>query len=217
MTAKWAKEWLNTRWETRRGIWSTDYNNCLALLRASVEDVALAFRRRAARWERDALGAEIQTGEKALFVFRLRGHIWTEVLQSQDDYRWVASFSRRLGTEAIVYCVSDTTNSIGYDFYRAGRLQERFEYVGCQRHRLRSKVRRSLPQDVEDSRLWPDRFFREQDALDPFIDFDYFFNHRRPEAGERAIVQNPGHQLWHLPEPVVTRPGLERVDYSVLR
>jgi hypothetical protein len=213
-----AKRWLNRRWETERGIWLADYNNSLALVRAPVDDVALAFQRRTARWDRDVLGAEVVVGEEALFLFRLRGHSWTEVLHSKDDYDWVGPVSRRLDTRAILYAVSDTACCIGYFFYGSGRRLERFEALDSGREvRFRSKIRRAIPADVEDGRDWPNRFFLEQDALEPFIDFNYFFNRQDCSPGERVLVQNPGFALMGTEPLVTTRPGLERVDYLVLR
>jgi hypothetical protein len=73
------------------------------------------------------LGAQVIVGQKAVFVFRLRGHSWTEVLDDHDHYQWVQRFSGRLHTQAIFYYVTDTAGAIGYDFYAEGRLLERFE------------------------------------------------------------------------------------------
>src|SRR5258708_5223063 len=75
-------EWVNRRWDRERGIWLIDYNNCLALVRAPVEDVCQSLEDRTARWERDVLGGEVVVAEEALFVFRVRGHAWTEVLHN---------------------------------------------------------------------------------------------------------------------------------------
>jgi hypothetical protein len=211
------RRWVNTQWEAERGTWQIDYNNCLALVRAPVEDVALCLKRRTVRWEPDVLGAEVEVADNALFLFRLRGHVWTEALHRKDNYRWVGPVSRRLGTRAIFYCVSDTCGSTGYDLYEAGRLVERFAATEGAAWRFSSKRRPRAGGRIKDMWGWADRFFREQDALEPFIDFGYFFNHREVRPGERAILQNPGFVQRSLPEDVVTRPGLERVDYLVLR
>jgi hypothetical protein len=81
--------WVNRRWEQERGYETTDYNNCLALVRASVEEVALALKRRTAHWERDVLGAEITLEPNSLLLFRLRGHVWTEAFSPSraHDFR----------------------------------------------------------------------------------------------------------------------------------
>jgi hypothetical protein len=62
-------------WESRRGFWTTDYNNSLTLIHAPIDDVVDALAGRTERWERDVLGRDIVLSEQGgAFVFRLRGH-----------------------------------------------------------------------------------------------------------------------------------------------
>jgi len=75
---------FGTPWESMRGSWTIDYNNSLTLIRAPIDDVARALTDWTKRWEKDALGRDIVLGEQGgAFVFRLRGHTWTEAVLEQ--------------------------------------------------------------------------------------------------------------------------------------
>jgi hypothetical protein len=222
MNRKARKEWLNRRWDTERGIWMTDYNNCLVLVRASVEDVCRSLKGYTARCERDVLGGEISLAEEGFFIFRLRGHDWTEVLHNDSHYpcqypfteRWAKLSSRRLSTRAIFYYVSDTCPSIGYSLFENGQPLEAFDAVEGEPWKFRSKVRALPPKGVGDRWGFVKQFFVDQDAFDPFFTFTYFLGHREARPGDCVIVQNPGHDLAGVG---VSRPGLERVTYLELR
>jgi hypothetical protein len=98
------------------------------LIRAPVDDVITALADRTERWERDALGRDIVLGEQGgAFVFRLRGHSWTEAVLEPFGPIWSLpkqSLSRLLSTRMIHYSVSDTSGYIGYSLYENGELLE---------------------------------------------------------------------------------------------
>jgi hypothetical protein len=218
--SKAREEWVSRRWDRERGIWMIAYNNCLALVRAPVEDVCGALKGKTSRWERDVLGGEVVVAEEGLFVFRLRGHAWSEVLHNHCHScpyafteAWAKLLSRRLGTRAVFYCVTDTCGGTGYSLFETGRLLEEFNATEGEPWTFRSEVR-TAPMRIADIWAFAWRFFVEQDAFEPFIDFNYFFGRQEGRTGERLIVQNPGHELAGAG---VSRPGLERVDYLELR
>src|SRR5437016_1480662 len=123
---------FGTPWESMRGSWTTDYNNSLTLIRAPIDDVVRALTDWTERWEKDALGRDIVLGEQGgAFVFRLRGHTWTEAVleRFKPIRRFVWSLpeqalSQRLNTCVISYSVSDTSGYIGYRLYESGELLE---------------------------------------------------------------------------------------------
>jgi hypothetical protein len=215
------EEWGRRRWDRERGIHIFDYNNKLVLLSAPVEDVCEALKKETARRERDVLGGEVVLGQEGLFVFRLRGHAWTEVLHNHPHGctyeltpRWAGLLSRRLGTKAIWYCVNDTCSCTGYSFFQSGKLRESFEFVEGQPYRFRSEIRSPPVKELQDEWGFVEWFFVEQDAFEPGITFAYFLGRGVARPGERVIVQNPGHELADFG---VSRPGMERVDYLELR
>src|SRR5215468_239252 len=138
-----------TPWESMRGSWTTDYNNSLTLIRAPIDHVVDALANRTERWERDVLGRDIVLGEQGgAFVFRLRGHTWTEVVLEPLKPIWSLgeqALSRLLKTRVIPYSVSDTSGSIGYRLYENGELLEELsalEGVSDERaNRFSSKLR----------------------------------------------------------------------------
>ena len=216
-------EWVNKPWPTLRGIRTIDYNNSLVLARAPVEDVARAFAPEAVAWERDVLGRDVTVGREGLFVFRLRGHAWTEVLwgpsllpPSPLGRGWQQALSRRLGTRVIYYAVTDTCGATGYEFFDAGELLEAFDAEEGKQPRFHSRVRHIGADEI--TRMWhvTHQFFVNQDAFEPGIEFPYFFNRGQPRPGDRALVQNPGFGLVVGAGPVaVSIPDVERVDYVV--
>jgi hypothetical protein len=72
---------------------------------------------------------------------------------------------------------------------------------------------------IEDTHEFVERFFLEQDAFDPGIVFDYFFDHDPPEFGKPGMVVNPGFVEidGFSRERSQSTPEIERVDYLVLK
>ena len=225
------EEWLNKEWDKARGIETTDYNNSLVLLRASVEDVAQALAPHSTIWERDVLEREIVLSKTALFVFRLQGHTWTEIvyrgytnpIQQALGQDWERSLSQRLDTQLISYNVSDTTNSIGYSFWQDGELLEEWT-SGDGDSQFFSKLRTVTVNDENKIQTCAYEFFREQDAFEPGITFTYFLDPHinslkssptsaNTSVDNRVVVQNPGFGLVVGGQTSWSTPNIERVDY----
>jgi hypothetical protein len=86
----------------RRGVASFEYNGSSVFLRAGVEQVAAALkaRRKARIWRRDVFGQPVTIAEQCFFVFRLRGHRWTQVIardQAEGDAVLALVRARRAG------------------------------------------------------------------------------------------------------------------------
>ncbi len=133
--------------------------------------MARAFEREAVAWERDVLGRQVEVG---LFIFRLRGHGWTEVLcgpsflaPSSLGVGWEKALSRRLGVRVISYSVTDNCGATGYELFDAGRLVETFEAEEGKEPRFESALRRVGA--AETARMWrrTQQFFADQDAFEP--------------------------------------------------
>lgn len=123
--------------EQRRGIDSIDINQSVILVRASIEQVAqtLAQILEADSWERDVYDPEIELLGQDFVVFQFRGHPWSTIHQ-QGYIRFgknlgekdAQSLSELLQTRVIYYSASDTSGTIGYQFYDAGQLVERLYF-----------------------------------------------------------------------------------------
>jgi len=240
MTDQSATPW-GTPWESMRGSWTTDYNNSLTLIRAPIDDVVDALADRTERWERDVLGRDIVLGEQGgAFVFRLRGHSWTEAVLEPPYLRRVRferidralkpiwslgeqALSRLLKTRVIPYSVSDTSGYIGYSLYENGELLEKLSALeggsDLPEANTFSSILRGLKRD-DISNIWAftRQFLIDEDAFDPGIDFAYFLGRWRGDvlAGDRHRIVNPGFTFMMPDGPVVSVPPIERIDYLVL-
>ena len=225
--AKAKDAWVNASWASKRGLELTDYNNAVVLVRAPVEEVAKALSSRAQNWEPNALGREVVVGKEAAFVFRLRGHAWTEVVH-QFHYRepsvlglqWEKPLSLALKTRVIAYYVSDISDCTGYYLYEGGDLLESFDAVenddggpAVDKSQFFSKVRTTQLKEIKNIWAFTRRLFLDEDAFDPGIDDRYFFDHRQRQPGERAMLVNPGFTLSVAGENVLSTPSIERLDY----
>jgi hypothetical protein len=215
-------------WKDRRGVRTTDYNNTVVLVRASIDAVGRSLTDRTERWERDVLGKEIVVGDEGAFIFRLRGHIWTEVvigpLQAGRFLGpWEQELSSRLATRVITYSVSDTTGAIGYDLYERGELLEKLDATddGSGRAssdtKFSSRLRPLKRNDITDIWSFTEEFLVAQDAYEPGIEFTYFLGRQKYRPGDRLKVVDPGFPLAGRKKTVVSKPPIERVDYLALR
>jgi hypothetical protein len=222
------REWIHKAWDRERGIATSDLNNSIVLIRSSVEEVAQALAPSMRTWVPNVLGQEVLLAKGSIFVFRLRGQSWTEIVCR--DYveetfgmlgeEWEKELSRRPQTRLIYYVVSDSTGCVGYWLWQKGELLEKFFAVengegGPRRGEsgFFSKQRATTIDDIKNMWVWADQFFREEDAFDSGIEFDYFLGHREARVGERVTVQNPGFGLVVGGETVWSKPEIDRVDY----
>ena len=213
-----------TPWENRRGFETIDYNNSCVLIRASIDEVGNALADRAERWEQNVLGKEIVVDKEGAFIFRLRGHSWTEVvIEPFPPETWEQELSSRLATSVISYAVSDTTGSIGYRLYEKGELLEQLDATdngsgGADSDtRFSSRLRSLKRGDMKDIWRFTEKFLVDQDAFEPGINFTYFLGRKSYRPGDRIMVVNPGFTLVTGQQSVVSTPPIERVDYLALR
>jgi hypothetical protein len=211
-------------WENRRGFETIDYNNALILIRAPIDDIARALADRTQRWERDVLGREIVLGNHGAFIFRLRGHTWTEIVLDPSIATgiWEQALSSQLKTRVIRYEVSDTMGGVIYGLYENGELLEELEATDNgsggpdDSTSFSSRVRDLKRDDIADIWDFTRRFLIEQDAFEPGISFEFFLG-RRYRPGDRVRVVNPGFTLRTADgQSRVSTPPIERVDYLAL-
>jgi hypothetical protein len=220
---------LGKSWESMRGSWTTDYNNSLTLIRAPVDDVIFALADRTERLERDVLGRDIVLGEQGgAFVFRLRGHSWTEVVLEFFKPIWSLderALSRLLKTRVIDYSVSDTSGYIGYRLYENGELLEKLSALEGssdvpEANTFSSSLRDLKRDDITNIWAFTRQFLLDQDAFDPGIDFTYFLGARRADRphspDNRFCIVNPGFTFVTASDHVVSIPPIERIDYLAL-
>jgi hypothetical protein len=223
MTDQSATPW-RTPWEGMRGSWTTDYNNSMTLIRAPIDQVVDALADRTERWEKDVLGREVVLGEQGgAFVFRLRGHSWTEAVLQPLKPIWSLqeqALSRLLKTRVIRYSVSDTCGYIGYRLYENGEQFEELSVVeGARANTFSSRLRDLKRDDITNVWRFTDEFLVDQDAFDPGIDFAYFFGRWLQDvpAGDRHRIVNPGFTFMMADRSsLVSIPPIERVDYLAL-
>ena len=65
-----------------RGVCSFNYNGRTVFVLADVESVASALteERGASRWEKNVMNREVELARQCFFIFRFRGHIWTNII-----------------------------------------------------------------------------------------------------------------------------------------
>jgi hypothetical protein len=218
-----------TPWESMRGSRTTDYNNSLTLIHGPIDHVVDALAGRTDRWERDVLGREIVLGEQGgAFVFRLRGHTWTEVVLEPLKPIWSIgeqALSRLLKTRVMRYSVSDTSGYIGYSLYENGELLEKLSALEGgsdvpEANTFSSSLRDLKRDDISNIWAFTRQFLVDHDAFDPGIDFTYFLGAWRADRplspGDRQRVVNPGFTFIKSDGPVVSVPPIERIDYLAL-
>ncbi len=223
-------------WKHTRGLCLMGYNCCIPLARAPVEDVAGMLAERAESWQRDVLGSEVIVQSNAVLVFRLEGQEWsiaverdytTRVPWGNKGYEWEKALSSRIRAPVICYGVSDTCGSIGYTFIEEGEVVEDFfaedddSRPAPAKSWFTSTRRQVRLADIHNVYDFVDRFFVEQDACDPGIIFDYFFDYKTPRIGESRRIVNGGFYDTEVVNGVSTTshdvPEIERVDYLVLK
>ena len=222
---------MHNFWELARGLFMLDYNCLILLTRAPVESVAGVIAEEGVAWHRDVLGSDVTVHLDSAFVFRLRGHEWSIVVDrpsarvpyGSEGYEWEKSLSCRLHAPVIVYGTSDTCCTIGYTLVEDGQIVEDFFAAGgegdrpaSEGSRFTSMRRQVILHQIENKYDFVEQFFVEQDACDPGIDFGYFFDHHPPEVGKSGRVKNSG--LWtpHANGAVRVSPAIERVDYLIV-
>jgi hypothetical protein len=225
------QEWVNRQWSQMRGIETTDYNNDLILVHAEVEDVAKAMAAYAARWDRDVLDREVVLGAASAFVFRLQGHVWTEILHPYSGHitapagtYWDQYLSECLHTRVIRYCVSDTVGCVCYHHYVNGEVAEKFDAISGEENgpapgksSFYSKNRDVQLSQINNIWNFARQFFVDQDAYEPGIGETYFLAHRPCKPGDQVVLTNPGFILVDGGEEFVSKPKIERLDYLALR
>jgi hypothetical protein len=209
-------------WENRRGAYTTDYNNTLALIRASVDEVARDLAAQAGRWDQHVLGREVVVGEEGAFIFRLRGHAWTEAVAEPWKAGLEQALSSHLATRVISYTVSDTMGAIGYSLYERGELLEELAATDDGSGRAGGDTvfssRLRSPQQGEIENIWhfAEEFLISQDAYEPGIEYRHFFGRQSYRPGERLKVLNPGLVRTGRSGQAASLPPIERVDYVAL-
>lgn len=214
--------------EQRRGIASIDINQFLILVRAPIEQVAQTSAQilQANSWERDVYDREIELLGRDFVVFQFRDHPWSTIHRQGSLHgkslgeKDAQSLSELLQTRVIYYRASDTSGTIGYQFYEAGQLVERlyFDHSTCREELddasnkkgrvlfrpsvFESRLRQLKAEDIYSSYAFTDEFMREQDAYIPALRWS------PSQAGQRVTLQ-----LVASGPETFKRNDFKRVDY----
>jgi ankyrin repeat protein len=124
----------------RRGVLTLDVDESWLAVRAAVDESSAAFAalRGAKAVGEDVYGRPVTVSRRGFAAFRLRGHAWTLITDWGDDQsqpsvaHWLAprdaeALSRRMGTRAVFFGVSDTASAMTYNLFEGGELLEKFE------------------------------------------------------------------------------------------
>lgn len=210
--------------ESCRGIESLDVNDAMLLVRAPVEQVAQAFSslRHVDVWRRDAYERPVPGMALSFVVYQLRGHSWSVIWTLTEapfmhgfDLPDAEALSRLLQTRAVLYTVSDTCCSIGYDLYEQGELVEKLFYEPGSEEDLApsefySRLRPVQAHDIEDSYNFVEAFMLEQDIYVPALLNSYRGSAAFRLEGYRADrhIGDTSYSPDHF-----TRSDFERLDY----
>lgn len=233
-----AERLSHRNWAEARGVEHFSQNNCVVHVHAPLEDVARWLAGKGARWERDVLGRECRTN-RGLFVFRLRGQAWTQVVEdrrSQPFRRlgrgWERELSEALAARVIGYICGDTAGCVSYSYWDKGVLLEDFFGTGdvgdpessfSDGSYFTSKLRDLTLADIKDDQWdFTENFFREQDAFEPSLEFEYFLpdlrERRRYDPSKPLLVKNPGWDgelagmRFHMHPPEIER--IDHLDFD---
>lgn len=214
--------------EQRRGIETTDLNDNLVLVQASVEQVvqALGQLRQVAVWERDVYEREIEIQDYSFIIFQIRKHPWTLICKLSFltyhvtfEDKDVQSLSSLLHAKAIHYLISDTSLSLGYHLYNCGESVEKLFFTSELEGEMeddededeneeaqgtchfQSKLRQLKAEDIENVYSFTDDFLRQQDVYVPAFFTKVYFR-----CGQRITLRLKG----------IEHDDFEQMDYVVL-
>jgi ankyrin repeat protein len=175
-----------------RGLADLNGNDEVVLVAAPVEAVAAALQaaRALGRWERDALGREVELAAATFSVFRLHGHAWTTIAAEHVDFAAggrglreddARELSRRLAARALHAFHGDTAGVVGYALFDRGELVERMSYGDVDHSQrdpgdfdlddapgdvlIESRRRELRASEVEDPYAFVDALLKAEDAL----------------------------------------------------
>jgi hypothetical protein len=179
-----------------RGVVSFDYNNSLVLVQASVDVVSQTFAqmRGAAILQSNVAEREVELARQCFLLFRLKGHPWTQILDKESSWNGLGEedaerLSRVLKVKAIFYGISDTALASVYRLYDSGRLMERYDSDENGITAFDSLLRKLTLNDIKDEEEWVHTFFKDQDALEPGLRFQYLVGHVLNEPGDRISLE----------------------------
>jgi hypothetical protein len=155
---KLADRWRNLNWETLRGSWLPDTNRSVILVKAPVERIGQVLAETGYHWQRDVLGERVVIVERALIVYRIRGHSWSCIVgtvavgKSYLDLvpqagEFCRALSAQLKTSAIQYSIGKTAGVRGYTLYEKGKERESFNDIEGEMH-FTSKQRPGLVPNI---------------------------------------------------------------------
>jgi ankyrin repeat protein len=115
-----------------RGVRTFEYDNVVLLVEAPVERTAEAIRheRDWQRWIKEVRATDIEPTSEAAFVFQLKGHNWSVVLDGEirSDYEVTArAVSRSLDTQCFALGIRGPEGAVVLRWYANGYQLERFQ------------------------------------------------------------------------------------------
>jgi hypothetical protein len=115
---------------------------------------------------------------------------------NQADARFL---SQNLQTQAIYYDISDTACALSYCLYNDGEVVERLETGdGYEITNWQSIIHNIDASEIEDIEEWVDRFFQNQDALEPGLNFNHMVGYFMHRSGDKVKIENLDNNIDRL-------------------
>lgn len=198
-----------------RGIATSDLNQVATLVENSVEKVAntLIDIKGHKVWKKDAYNQVIKVYENSIFVFQLKGHSWTIILESNKRIperfliaEDVKKISEALKTKSFFYSGSDSAGITKYSLFDNGILLEKLYFEG-EVIDFESKVRKF--ENITEYSGYDLAYFllQQYDAYIPAISE----SEERPDDSPSPVL-TPGKHCKLLFENLFTEQ-VERMDY----
>lgn len=205
-----------------RGVPRFDFNMCLLLAHAPLDDAIAAFVKAfGGRVNKDVMGKRVRHRPPAYLAYQFKEHSWTifDLFIGAMGVKWttpeeIKRFSKVLGGKVLLFSISDMAGIYEYAMYEKGKLYERvfnrnaadgtkpyeqgFESPG-------RKARAPAPGKLL---KFIDAFMREQDVLIPPFG---------SVARECEIFKSPGAATIQIEEEEFAPANVVRVDYISMR
>lgn len=159
-----------------RGIATIDINQAIILVKDSVEKVAstLLNMRNFNVWQKDVYNQAITVHKSATYVFQLKGHSWSIILEAGERLRReflteedTKIISETLQAKSFYYIGSDSADKAEYSLFNDGLLLEKL-YLEGEIISFESSLR-NLAEIAVDRHSIPHFILVEQDAYVPAI------------------------------------------------
>lgn len=233
--AKCEEEKMTSLLSGKRGVGSFEYNGSTIFVKEHVEAVShsLSNKRHANCWQKNVICQEIELTEQCFFVFRFKGHSWTNVIaRDPSGLDFVTTKETNQINEEILKQEMEKVYSLCLNeedayllsmdlktrtiFYGVSDTILSLGYRIYENGELLEKFETDegyeileWESNIHDDRIdikaeeWVDQLFRQQDIFEPSINFRRWVGYAMHKPGDKITLSDP-------------KGYLERVDFVAL-